>query len=110
MVHAAVERVVVQTSTADKRSFVAKAKRLGVPVSEPMRRGAFAYSPQENDEEMALLADAARQAVERSCAAIDDAMQFIEASNQRIAAMTVAAAAAATKFQPKKASAADAWA
>jgi len=57
-----------------------------------MRRAAFAYESDEAGSELAALADAAREASERAGAAIDDALAFIEASNQRIAAMETKAA------------------
>ena len=44
---AAVQRIVVQTTTQDKKSIAAKAKRLDIPISELMRRGAFAYESGE---------------------------------------------------------------
>jgi flagellar motility protein MotE (MotC chaperone) len=84
---AAVERIVVQATAMEKKAIAAKAKRLGLPISELMRRGASAYESAETDEELAALADAARDAAERACASIDDALVFIDASNQRIAAL-----------------------
>ena len=81
------ERIVVQATVQEKKAIAAKAKRLGLPISELMRRGARAYKSTESDEELGLLADAARTAAERAGASIDDALKFIEASNRRIAAM-----------------------
>ena len=89
----AVERIVVQATAQDKQAIAAKAKRLDLPVSELMRRGAFAYEAAESDEELAALADAAGAAAERAGAAIDDALDFIEASNRRIAEMEAQARA-----------------
>ncbi|HEX6136055.1 MAG TPA: hypothetical protein VF059_00200 [Casimicrobiaceae bacterium] len=83
----AAERIVVQATAEDKKAIVAKARKLKLPVSELMRRGAFAYEPAEADEQLAALADSAKVAAERAGAAIDEALQFIEASNHRIAAM-----------------------
>ena len=40
----AVERIVVQATTRDKKAIAAKAKKLDLPISELMRRGAFAYA------------------------------------------------------------------
>jgi hypothetical protein len=80
-------RIVVQATAQEKKAIAAKAKRLGLPISELMRRGATAYKSTESDEELGLLADAARTAAERAGASIDDALKFIEASNRRIAAM-----------------------
>jgi hypothetical protein len=84
---AAVQRIVVQATAQDKKTIAAKAKKLDIPISELMRRGAFAYQSSETDDELSALADAAKGAAERAGASIDDALQFIEASNRRIAAM-----------------------
>ncbi len=90
----AVQRIVVQTTPQEKKAIVAKAKKLDMPISELMRRGAFAYQSSEVDEELGVLADAARGAADRAGAAIDDALHFIDASNKRIAAMEAKAAKA----------------
>jgi hypothetical protein len=84
---AAVDRIVVQATPQEKKAITAKARRLGLPISELMRRGAAAYQSPEADEELAALADAAKAAAERAGASIDDAMAFIEASNRRIEAL-----------------------
>ena len=91
----AVHRIVVQATPQDKRAIAAKAKQLDMPVSELMRRGAFAYQTDESDAEMSELADTAKGAADRAGAAIDDALAFIEASNRRIVAMEAKAAKAA---------------
>jgi hypothetical protein len=84
---AAIERIVVQATPQDKRAIVAKAKKLDLPISELMRRGAFAYESGEANEELATLADAAGAAAERAAAAIDDALAYIADSNRRLAAL-----------------------
>jgi len=94
---AAVERIVVQATAQDKKAIAAKAKRLDLPISELMRRGAFAYESSESDAELAALADAAKDAAERAGSAIDDALSFIEASNKRIAVMEAKAAKASAR-------------
>lgn len=99
---AAVERIVVQATAQDKKAIAAKAKRLDLPVSELMRRGAFAYASEEMDQELGALADAAQGAAERAGAAIDDALAFIAASNKRIAAMEAKAAKPATRAAARK--------
>ncbi|MDO5653064.1 MAG: hypothetical protein Q4G39_03065 [Brachymonas sp.] len=88
---AAIERIVVQATPQDKKAIVAKAKKLDIPVSELMRRAAFAYDSNATDAELGALADAAHAAAENACTAIDDALDFIEASNQRIAALEASA-------------------
>ena len=83
----AIARIVVQATTQDKKAIAAKAKRLGMPISELMRRGAFAYEPNEADEELGTLADSAKAAADRAGLAIDNALDFIDASDRRIEAM-----------------------
>lgn len=88
----AVERIVVQATPQEKKAIAAKAKKLGLPISELMRRGASAYSSTQADEELGALADAAQAAAERASRSIDDALDFIAASNKRIAALEAKAA------------------
>jgi hypothetical protein len=87
MVATANKRIVVQTTPEEKKSITAKAKKLGIPVAELMRRGAGAYESTKADEELGVLADAAKAAADRAAASIDETLAFIEASNKRIAAM-----------------------
>lgn len=94
---AATERIVVQATSREKKAITAKAKKLGLPISELMRRGATAYESAEADEELGALADAAKAAADRAADSIDDALAFIDASNKRIAAMEAKAAANSRK-------------
>ena len=94
---AAIERIVVQATPREKRAITAKARKLGLPISELMRRGATAYASAEADEELGALADAAKAAADRASASIDDALAFVDASNKRIAAMEARAAAISRK-------------
>jgi hypothetical protein len=89
---AAVERIVVQATAQEKKAIMAKARKLGLPISELMRRGATAYKSAEADEELGALADAAKAAADRAGASIDEALEFIAASNKRIAALEANAA------------------
>ncbi len=91
MAGAAIERIVVQATAQEKQTIRDKAKRMGLPVSELMRRGAEAYSLSDEDEELGLVADAALAAANRASDAIDDLLAFVEKSNQRIAAMEIEA-------------------
>ena len=88
----AVQRIVVQAISQDKRAITAKAKMLDLPVSELMRCAAFAYQSNDEEGEFGALADAAQSATDRASAAIDGALDFIEASNKRIAALEAKAA------------------
>ena len=89
---AAVERIVVQATSQDKRAIAAKARKLDLAVSELMRRGAFAYEPVDAKDELSALADTAKQAADRASASIDETLDFIAASNRRIALMEAKAA------------------
>jgi hypothetical protein len=51
-----------------------------------MRRGAFAYQVADSDE-LVVIAGAAKEAADRARDAIDDALEFIAASNKRIESM-----------------------
>jgi hypothetical protein len=94
---AAIARIVVQATAQDKKAIAAKAKRLKLPISELMRRGAFAYEPNEADEELGALADSAKAAADRAGLAIDNALDFIEASDRRIEAMEAEARKASAR-------------
>lgn len=91
---AAIERIVVQATTTEKKAISAKAKKLGLPVSELMRRGAASYNSAKEDEELGVLADAAMAAANRASDSIDEVMAFVAASNKRIDAMEAKAAKA----------------
>ncbi|HVO25715.1 MAG TPA: hypothetical protein VMW56_19015 [Candidatus Margulisiibacteriota bacterium] len=84
---AAIERIVVQATPREKKAIMAKARRLGLPLSELMRRGAAAYESAETSEQLGALADRAKAAADRASAAIDEALQFVAASNKRITAL-----------------------
>jgi hypothetical protein len=94
---AAVERIVLQVTPQEKKAIMAKARRLGIPISELMRRGATAYESTAESEELGVLADQAKAAADRAGASIDEALKFIEASNRRIAAMEAKARRSAAK-------------
>ena len=98
MAATAIKRIVVQATTEEKSFISAKAKKLGIPVSELMRRGATAFKSADAEEELGALADAAKRAADHASDSIDDALAFITASNKRIEAME----AKASQNQPPK--------
>lgn len=83
----AVERIVVQVPPSEKKAFMSKAKRLGLNLSELMRRGASAYSPEEDEGELNALVEKIIESTAEAEAALDDALAFVAESNKRIAAM-----------------------
>ena len=87
----AIARIVVQISCREKLAIAVKAKRLKMPISELMRRGALAYETAMSRAQLNRLAGAIQGASERAGASIDDALKFIAQSNKRIAAMDAAA-------------------
>jgi hypothetical protein len=91
MATAAIARIVVQATPQEKKIISAKAKKLGLPVSELMRRGASAYNSAESDEELGVLADAAMSAANRASDSIDNVLAFVATSEERIAAMEASA-------------------
>ena len=66
---------------------MSKAKRLGLNLSELMRRGASAYSPEEAEDELEALLEKIVKSTAEAEAALDDALAFVAESNRRIAAM-----------------------
>lgn len=92
MAAAAIERIVIQATPQEKKAISAKAKKLGLPVAELMRRGAVAYNSAESEEELGALADAAMAAANRAADSIDEVLSFVEESDKRIAAMEEKAA------------------
>ncbi|MEO8936164.1 MAG: hypothetical protein ABI277_04030 [Burkholderiaceae bacterium] len=88
----AVERIVVQVTAVEKKAIAGKAKRMGIPVSELMRRGASGHEAPGSDADLEAMADAALAAAERAGAAVDEALAFVKASNLRIAALETMAA------------------
>lgn len=94
MTATAIERIVVQATPDEKKAISAKAKKLGLPVSELMRRGAASYNSAKEDDELGSLADAAKAAADRASNSIDEVLAFVDASNKRIDAMEAKAAKA----------------
>lgn len=88
----ATARIVVQATPREKRDITAKARDLGMSVSELMRSGAASFDPAPKD--LMALAREAQEAMARSMATIDAAMQSVADSNARIKAMEARAAAA----------------
>lgn len=80
------ERLVVQLTAREKREIRRRAREAGLNVSEFVRRVAAGPAPDQDRELNELLKQTAISAQE-SIAMIDDALDFINASNQRIARM-----------------------
>jgi len=71
----------------EKARIVKKARDAGLTTGEYMRRAADSFRPPEEDELLEGLLSQMLKATEMAEQAIDDALNFVSASNQRIAAM-----------------------
>lgn len=87
----ATERVPVLMTPAEKKRIARKAEKAGVSVPEYLRRAAAAFSPEQDNDELAALLTQVERSTASASAAIDDALAYVDASNKRIAEMELAA-------------------
>ncbi len=85
---AASERLVVQLTAKDKKELRRRARALGISVSEYVRNATTG----KEDEDLAELLDRTKLAAQEAMSMIDDAVNYVNASNVRISAMEEAAA------------------
>lgn len=79
--------------TADEKGQIAKmAKDAGLSMGEFLRRAASSFNPSEDDKLLEGMIDQMNKTTAHASAAIDEALEFVEASNKRIAAMEKKAA------------------
>ena len=83
----ATERIPVLVSATEKSQIAQMAKDAGLSMGEFLRRAASSYRPSEEDAILAGMIDQMNKTSAQANAAIDAALAFVEASNQRIAAM-----------------------
>ena len=83
----ATARVPVLMTNKEKAQITREAKKAGISVGEYLRRAAKSFRPSENDEALEAMIDQMLKATERADQAIEDALAFVESSNQRIAKM-----------------------
>lgn len=83
----ATERIPVLVSATEKSQIAQMAKDAGLSMGEFLRRAASSYRPSEEDTMLAGMIDQMNKTTAQANAAIDAALAFVEASNQRIAAM-----------------------
>lgn len=81
------QRIPVLVTAAEKALISKRAKKAGLSVGEYMRRAAESYSTREDEQALTAMMDQMLKATDRAESAIDDAVAFIKASNQRIADM-----------------------
>ncbi|NDU88516.1 MAG: hypothetical protein G3I08_01315 [Ferrovum sp.] len=83
----ATERIPVLVTAVEKTEIAKMAKDAGISMGEFLRRAASSYRPSEENSMLVGLLDQMNKTTARADAAIEDALAFVEASNQRIAAM-----------------------
>jgi translation initiation factor 2B subunit (eIF-2B alpha/beta/delta family) len=83
----ATERVSILMTPAEKKRVTTKARKAGISVGEYIRRATSKYRNNENDQVMEAMIEQMNQATERAEQAIDDALNYVTESNQRIAKM-----------------------
>lgn len=81
------ERITVLVTTMEKKRIVKLAKDAGLSTGEFMRRAAFACFTPAEEAVLEGMIEQMNKSTGQANAAIDDALAFIAASNQRIAAM-----------------------
>lgn len=80
-------RITVMMTTRAKARITRKAKKAGLSLGEYFRRAAAAFPPSGVELSQEYLVDQLCAATDRANTAIDDALDFVNASNRRIAMM-----------------------
>lgn len=83
--HTKIMRIVVHTNENQKSIITHKAKSLGISVSELLKRGAEDYESLPDVKDLLKMLDAVEESINRTCNLLDDSINFVEASNKRIA-------------------------
>jgi hypothetical protein len=85
----ATARVPVLMSPMEKNLFAEKAQQAGISLGELFRRAAASYQTRENDTLWEGMIIQMQKSTAQAENAIDDALAFVEKSNQRIAKMEI---------------------
>jgi len=83
------ERLVVLVTPAEKKAFAAKAKLYHMNLSELVRESVKKFAPGDDEVEIEALLVRLNQSTQDAQAALDDALMFVAASNERIVAATL---------------------
>ena len=81
----ATERIPVLVTSQEKEKIVKRASEAGLSTGEFLRRAAASFSPDDESEMLLGMIDQMIKTTARASAAIDDAMEFVDASNKRMA-------------------------
>lgn len=83
----ATERIPVLVTATEKGQIAKMAKAAGLSMGEFLRRAAASFRPSEDDKMLEGMIDQMNKTTAQANAAIDEALAFVDASNQRIAEM-----------------------
>ena len=83
----ATERIPVLVTAAEKGQIATMAKSAGLSMGEFLRRAAASFNPSGDEKLLVGMIDQMNKTTEQANAAIDDALEFINASNARITAL-----------------------
>ncbi len=81
------KRITVLVTAAEKRRIARLAKSAGLSMSQFMRQAAASFNPSD-DKILEALFDQLDKSIKKTSTTVDDALAFIEASNQRIDALS----------------------
>lgn len=84
---AATERIPVLVTAKEKAMIAKLAKDARLSMGEFMRRAAASFRPNEDEKMLEGMIDQMVKTTARAAAAIDDALTYVKASNERIAEM-----------------------
>ena len=84
---AATERIPVLVTAQEKAQIAAMAKAADLSMGEFLRRAAASFLPAEDERMLEGMIDQMLKTTAQANAAIDEALAFVEASNERIAAL-----------------------
>ncbi len=83
----ATERIPVLVTAVEKGKISRRAKASGLSMGEYFRRAAAAFQPEEDEKMLEGMIVQMNKTTAQASAAIDQALEFVEASNKRIATM-----------------------
>lgn len=81
------ERITILMSPHEKKRLVSRAQHAGLSVSAYLRLAADSYYTAQDETNLCLLLKQMNLATERAERAIDETLEFVRDSNQRIAKM-----------------------
>jgi hypothetical protein len=83
----ATEQIPVLVTRQEKERIARLASEAGMSMGEFLLRAAESFRPEDETEMLAGLIDQMLKTTTRASDAIDDALEFVEASNKRMAAL-----------------------